>query len=192
MPEPVCRPDGSPMPAISGGYGLETLAIIAIAGTVISAGVGAYTAYSTAQASKKAYKYNAQVAENQAQIAKQQQEFAARQQRERDRRLMARARAIQGVTGVEVGEGSSLLVDIDNARQAELNAAAARYTGQAQQANILAGAGLQSYQAEVAGRQGTIGAGATLLSGLGEATGAGYRYSTGIKVPKVEYRPGYD
>ena len=73
-------------------------------------------------------------------------EFAARQQRERDRRLRAQARAIQGVSGVEVGEGSSLLVDIDNARQAELNAQAAKYELEARRSNILAGAGLQRFQ----------------------------------------------
>ena len=42
----------------------------------------------------------------------------------------------QGVTGVEVGEGSSLLVDIDNARQSELNAQAAKYETEARDTKL--------------------------------------------------------
>jgi hypothetical protein len=87
---------------------------------------------------------------------------------------------------VEVGEGSSLLVDIENARTAEMNAAAARYTGQAQQTNLLAGSLLSSYQGDVAARQGTLGAIAGGISTVGSAAGAYSRYSakpTGVQVP---------
>jgi Tfp pilus assembly protein PilE len=183
---PVHRPDGTLMPAIRGGTGLEIIAIVAVVATVAAGAMAAYSSYEQGQAQKKAYKYNAKVAQNQAEIAKQQQEFAARQQRERDRRLRATARAAQGVSGVEVGEGSSLLVDIENARTAEMNAAAARYTGQAQQTNLLAGSLLSSYQGDVAARQGTLGAIAGGISTVGSAAGAYSRYSskpTGVQVP---------
>jgi hypothetical protein len=204
IPEPVRRPDGSLMPAICGGYeAIGLVGIMMIVGAVATtagAAVSAYASYQQGQAQKKAYEYNAKVAENQAEIAKQQGEFRARQQRERDRRLRAQARAIQGVSGVEVGEGSSLLVDIDNARQAELNAQAAKYATEAQRANILAEAQLSRFKGDVAERGATLGAGATLLSGLGSAAGSAGRYygapppppsqPTGVMVP--EFRYGYD
>jgi hypothetical protein len=188
---PVHRPDGSLMPAIRGGTGLETIAIIAVVATVAATAVSAYASYEQGQAQQKAYKYNAKVAENQAAIAKQQQEYAARQQRERDQRLRSIARARQGATGVEVGEGSSLLVDIENARTAELNAAGARYTGQAQQSSLLAGSILSRFQGDVAARQGTIGAIGQGISGLASAAGGYSRMQapqsstqpTGITVP---------
>lgn len=159
------------------------LAIVAVVAVVAAAGVAAYASYEQGQAQKKAYRYNAKVAENQAAIAKQQQEFAARQQRERDRRLRSIARAKQGATGVEIGEGSSLLVDVENARTAEMNAAAARYTGQAVQSNLIAGSLLSRYQGDVAAQQGTIGAVGHSLAGIGSAAGASYRYSSPSQPP---------
>jgi hypothetical protein len=197
-PEAARRADGTLIPAIAGGYGLETLAIIGAAAAVAGAGVSAYASYEQGQAQRKAYKYNAAVTRNQAEIAQQQAAHAARQQRERDRRIQARARAIQGISGVEVGEGSSLLVDIDNARQAELNAQAAKYEAEARRRNMLAGAELGEYQGGVAAQQATIGAGATLLSGLGSAAsgygsfrqrqklaGMGGGQPTGVYVPQT-------
>jgi hypothetical protein len=158
--------------ALRGEDGFIIAAVLVV--TVAAAALSAYATYEQGQAQKKAYKYNAKVAENQAKIAQQQQDYAAKQQRERDRRAMAQARAAQGVSGVAVGEGSSLLVDIENAREAEKAAQAAKYTGQAQVSNILAGGELSRFQAGVAGRQGTIGAGATLLSGVAQAGGTYY------------------
>jgi len=197
---PVHRPDGSLMPAIRGGTGLEIIAIVAVVATVAAAGVAAYASYEQGQAQKKAYKYNAKVAENQAAIAKQQQEYAARQQRERDRRLRATARAAQGITGTEVGEGTSLLVDIENARTAELNAAAARYSGQVVQGGLIGQSLLSRYQGDVAARQGTIGAIGAGIGGVASAAsyGAGqYKMSnpppqsstnpSGIQVPVTGY-----
>src|SRR4029453_2836615 len=163
-PAPVRRPDGAPMPIIAGAYGTEILLIAAIAATVVAAGVSAYSSYQQGQQQQKAYKYNAKVAKNQAEIAKQQQDFAARQQRERDRRARATARALQSTTGVDVTEGSSLLVDVDNARQAEMNAAAARYTGEAQQSAFADRAALSRYQGNLAAEQGAIGAGGAPLA----------------------------
>lgn len=197
---PVVRPRPATepaylMPMISGGTGLEIIAIVAVVATVAAAGVGAYAAYEQGQAQKKAFKYNAKVAENQAEIAKQQQEFAARQQRERDRRLRGIARAKQGISGADVGEGSSLLVDVENARTAEMNAAAARYTGQAVQSNLIGQSVLSRYQGDVAAQQGTIGAIGTAVGGLASAAGAYNQYrppqsSTNpqsIKMPNYTY-----
>jgi hypothetical protein len=160
---------------------LETAAIVA---TVASTAVTAYASYQQGQAQQAASEYNAQVAEHQATLARQAAAIREEQQREHDRRLMARARAIYGVSGVSALEGSPLFVQLDNARQAELNALRLRYGGEVQATGFLSQAGLDRFLGETAATQATIGAGATLLSGFGSA---GPRLFTGAgpTVPRV-------
>ena len=76
---------------------------------------------------------------------------------------------IQGTSGVVVGEGSSLLVDLDSARQAELNFQAIRFAGDQRVRALTAQATLDRAQAGNVSKFGTIGAGTTLLGGLGNA-----------------------
>jgi hypothetical protein len=158
------------VPAIAGAYDGGATMYIMIALTVAAAAASAYTAYQAGETQKAGHEYQAKVAENQAQIAAQQAEYAAQQQRAHDRKVMAAARAAQGVSGVEVGEGSSLLVDIENARQSALNAEAARYVTEARTSGLTGQAGIERWQGRLASQQGTMQAGATLLGG---AAGAG-------------------
>jgi hypothetical protein len=192
----VTTEDGRFIPAISGGYGGETVALIMIAVTVAAAAASAYATYSASQAQEQAYKYNAKEAERQAEIAAQQTKFAAQQQAERDRRTRAAARAIQGTSGVEVGEGSSLLVDLDSAKQAELNYQAIRYQGEAQVRALQSQATLDRFQGATAARQGLIGAGASLLGGAASAGGSYAKLPSSstpktITVPSDSYSYGY-
>src|SRR4030095_14265375 len=125
---------------------------VMIALTVAAAAASAYATYSSSQAQEQAMKYNAKNAETEAEMAKQQQAFAAQQQAERDRRTRAAARAIQGTSNVEVGEGSSLLTDLDSAKQAELNYQAIRYQGESRVRALTAEATLDRFQGRVAGQ----------------------------------------
>ena len=134
-------------------------AIAGIVVTVLVAAVGAYAQYEQAQAQSKVLKYNAREAEMAADAERQKNQFAAQQQAEADRRTRAAARAIQGTSGVVVGEGS--------ARQAELNFQAIRFAGDQRVRALSAQATLDRAGAGNAARQGSIGAGATLLGGLG-------------------------
>lgn len=165
----VTTEDGRFIPAISGGYGGETVALIMIAVTVAAAAASAYATYSASQAQEQAYKYNAAEAERQAEMADQATRFRAQQQAEADRRTRAKARAIGSTSGVDVGEGSSLLVDLDSAKQAELNYQAIRYQGEAQVRSLQSQATLDRFQGRTAARQGLIGAGASLLGGAADA-----------------------
>lgn len=142
-------------------------AIAGIVVTVLVAAVGAYAQYEQAEAQSKVLKYNAREAEIAADAERQKNQFAAQQQAEADRRTRAAARAIQGTSGVEVGQGSSLLVDLDSARQAELNFQAIRFAGDQRVRALSAQATLDRAGAGNVSRQGSIGAGATLLGGLG-------------------------
>lgn len=172
--EPARRPDGSVVPAIAGAYDGGATMYIMIALTVAAAAASAYTAYQAGEAQKAGHEYQAKVAENQAQIAAQQAEYAAQQQRAHDRKVMAAARAAQGVSGVETGEGSSLLVDIENARQSALNAEAARYVTEARTSGLTGQAGIERWQGRLASQQGTMQAGATLLGGVAGAGAKAY------------------
>jgi hypothetical protein len=162
--------DGRLMPTISGGYGGEIVMIAMVALTVAAAAASAYATYSASEAQAKAMEYNAEEAQRQAEMVDQQTRFAAQQQAEKDRRTRAAARAIQGTSGVAVGEGSSLLVDLDSAKQAELNYQAIRYQGEGQVRSLRSQSVLDRFQAKSTRQQGLIGAGASLLGGA--ASGA--------------------
>jgi hypothetical protein len=166
----VRGPNGERLRPISGAYGGEVVALVMIAVTVAAAAASAYATYSASKAQEQAYKYNAEEAERQAELADQATRFRAQQQAEADRRTRAKARAITGTSGVEVGEGSSLLVDLDSAKQAELNYQAIRYQGEAQVRSLQSQRTLDLFQGRTAARQGLIGAGASLLGGAAGAT----------------------
>lgn len=176
-------------PAISGGTGIETAAIIGIAASVAVAGVSAYAQYQQGQAQSQALKYNAKVADNQAIAAQQQAQYIADQQRDQTRRVLARQRALYGTAGVDVGVGSPLMVLADSAREGELNAQATLASGTARAQGFQAQAQLDRYMAGQAQTAGNIGAGVSLLSGLGSAGAQYYRYAGtspsggGIRVP---------
>jgi hypothetical protein len=161
---------------------MATIAIIGVVATVLAAAAGAYAQYESAQTQSKVLKYNAREAEKQAEIERQKQLFQAQQQAEADRRTRAAARAVQGASGIEVGEGSSLLVDIDSARQAELNYQAIRYAGDVRVRALSAQSAIDRAQAQNVATQGNIGAGATLLGGLGSA---GATYTRTTSTPKT-------
>lgn len=176
--------DGRRMATISGGYDGGASIYIMIALTVAAAAASAYAQYSASEAQSAAMKYNAAEAEPQAEMADQQARFAAQQQAEKDRRTRAAARAIQSTSGVAVDEGSSLLVDLDSAKQAELNYQAIRYQGESQVRSLQSQATLDRFQARSTRQQGLIGAGASLLGGLSSAAGS-YQSVRSMATPKT-------
>jgi hypothetical protein len=177
-------PNGECLKAIAGGYDGGASIYVMIALTVAAAAASAYSTYAASQAQEQASKYNAKEAETQAEMARQQAAFAAQQQGEKDRRTRAAARAIQGTSGVAVGEGSSLLVDLDSAKQAELNYQAIRYQGEGQVRALQSQATLDRFQGGIARDQGLLKAGATLLGGLSDA-GTAYNKRPTSSTPKT-------
>ncbi|HXG17186.1 MAG TPA: hypothetical protein VNK50_13120 [Calidithermus sp.] len=169
------------------------IAVVALAATATA--LTAYGVYQQGQAQAAAMRYNARLAEQQALASRQAAAFEAERARERSRRLLARARAIYGTTGVEVNEGSPLLVLADSARQAELEAQTIQYGGELRARQAQGQANLESFQARLASRAGTIGAGATLLSGAARIAGPQLYSGTSpgaIRVPAADMeRWGY-
>ena len=146
------------------------MAFASVIGLVIAAvgvAVSTYAAVQSAQAQQEAAKFNQKVAQNAATAARQAAESNANQRRENLRRVLAQQRADIGGSGVADTTGSPLLVQIDSARQAELDALRIQHGGE--QAAL--GFEAQGAYARFAGRQAAAEsytqAGTSLLQGVG-------------------------
>ena len=144
---------------------------------VIAAGVSAYAQSEQAAAQERQAKYNRKVAENQAQAATNAALVSEDIQREHDQRILAQQRALVGGAGLTT-EGSELLVMIDSAKQAELDAVRVRYGGELQAGGLEDQAALFGFSGRQARRAGQIAVGTTLLTGASSAYGGYQRAKT--------------
>jgi len=146
----------------------------AIAGAIaaiIGSAVSAYGAYSQSQAQAAAARYNAKLAENQSINAQNQAQVEIERRRDLYRRQKGAQLAAMGGSGIELGEGSPLLLETDSAEQAALDLARVKYEGDIKSTSYQSEVNIQKFAARSATRQGYISAGASLLSGAGSAAG---------------------
>tara|TARA_X000001382_G_scaffold83599_1_gene59163 strand:+ start:11349 stop:11834 length:486 start_codon:yes stop_codon:yes gene_type:complete len=158
-------------------FGPEVAAAFSIGGTLLSA-LGTRQQGKATQASAN---YNAAVQRNQAIAAKQKAEFDADKQRQQGAAQRAAARTGFAKGGVAL-EGTPLLFLESSAEQAELDAQAIIYGGDTQATGFEAQAGLSEMEGASAARAGTMGAGTTLLTGVGQTASAYDVASRGIKI----------
>ena len=144
--------------------GIITGLVIAGIGVV----VGSVGAVVSADASRKAANYNADVAEANAVAIKNQNEANEKAHREQIKKILSTQRALYGRSGVTM-EGSPLLVQMDTVEQGELDALAIRYGGDVAAAKERSMANLYKMQGQQASTMGAINAGTTLLSGASSA-----------------------
>lgn len=159
---------------------LATIAAVAsIGGTIM----GAMGQIQHGQAAKSAAEYNAAVARNnqviaerQAQDALKRGEIAESEQRRKNQAILGSQKAAMGANGLEIGSGSNLDILGDTAQFGELdaltiksNAQREAYGYRVQGMNFGAEAGLADFRASQAMPSALIGAGGTLLSGVGSA-----------------------
>ena len=152
------------------------LAIAAAVAATAAAAASAYAQHQAGEAQAKAAKYQARLTENQAIAARQAAAVAEARSRERTDRVRALARTRAEASGVSSTEGSPLLVMMENAREAELEAQLIRYGGETQAGFLGDEAKLHLFSGRVARNQAAIGAGTTLLSGVANAAGVGASY----------------
>lgn len=151
-------------------YEAATVALIVGAvAAVAAAGVSAYATYSSYQNQQKAAKYNRQVAENQATASRQAAQIEADMRRDRARRIISAQRAEYGQAGVDVSEGSPLLVQADTAYQGELDAQRALYGGELQATGAESQAGFFEFQRRAAASAGPIATAGVGLAGASQA-----------------------
>jgi hypothetical protein len=139
-----------------------TLGLVALGVGIVGTGLSAYSQYQAGAAQKEAYDYNAE-------IVQQKAAYDEAQARDRLRKLMSTQRALYAKAGVDLTSGSPLLVLAQTAAEGEEEALNIRRTGYNE-------AQLQKYYGSQAKTAGTLGAGSTLLTGLGNlglAYGAG-------------------
>lgn len=153
-------------------FGLSVAAAIAIAAAA-SAVAGATSAIVQSQQAAATADYNAEVASQQAELAKRAGIAAEADTREGTALIRATQRAQLADSGL-TQEGTPLLVLLDTAAQAEVEAQRARYTGKVAEQGALANVGLAKLQRQQAIQGGVIGAGTSLLTG---AANAGSRYA---------------
>jgi hypothetical protein len=177
-----------------------TLATIGSIASLASAGVGALGAIQQSRAQAAASKYNAGVATNNAAVAKQNAAWASQEGRAaaeaqsmKTRAEIGGIKANQGASGVDVNSGSALDVRSSAAETGELNtlsirsnAARQAYGYQTEEANYQGQAALDRSQASSAKTAGIIGAGTTLLGGIGDAS---MRYSDYLRSTSVVSGP---
>ena len=160
-----------------------------IAKTVAAAGAGisAYSAYSQGQAQSRMAEYNALIARQNAELASGQMDIAKKEKdimearlRRRTEQTLASQRAGFAKAGVEPA-GTPLIVAAGTITEADLDAMAIRYAATIERGQILAQqAGLKQEERlqRMAGRQyqtaGYLGAGASLLSGIGQVASIYY------------------
>ncbi len=140
-----------------------TWTAIAIAATVVSAGVGTYSAVASAQAQKDTAKFNEDVARNQAISEQQKAAFEAQQVRRRNMLRLGEQRAAYAKSGVTIEGGNDVIYD--SALQGELEALSSLYGGNTAAQYYQTKAKLIGMEGKNAARAGYLSAGSTLLGG---------------------------
>ena len=146
---------------------------------IIAAITTAISTYAASESAAAQQRYQAKVAKNQAINAQNLAAAEANRRRDLYNRQLASQRAAIGTSGVEAGEGSPLLVQMDSAEQAALDIANVRYQGEVRSADYRAEQNLMKWKARSTERLGYIEAGTSLLKGASKGYGAYARGSTG-------------
>lgn len=166
-----------------------SMAYVAVAISVISAGMGAYASYEQGQAQKEQADYQAKVNEQNAQIAYDQQMDAlnrganeAADKRQETQRLAARQRAM--AQGIDPDSGTMGLLQDETQTLGNLDALRIFNNSQRQaygykvdETNSLAQAAGNRFAGENASAAGKMGAVSSLLSGAASTAGMAYNFN---------------
>lgn len=147
----------------------STIALASLATTVIGTGISAVGRAQAGASANAVAQRNAQIQMRDAQLARQNAEFNAKiHEKQTDQRRRAMI-AKQGASGVEVGDGTNLLVLAEQEFIDDLNAQLIRRGGAIESQGLQDQAVLTSASGTASRSAGLTGAGASLLTGLGKA-----------------------
>lgn len=153
-----------------------TMGYIAVAVSVIGAGVSAYGQYEQGQSAKKAGEYNAEMSKRAADDALQRGSIDAAKIKDNTRKLISTQIANSGASGFDSSTGTPLDLSVEAKGYGELDALTTINNAQRQASGLNAQATLDRYQGNASARAGTIGAAGTLISG---AASSYYGYKKG-------------
>lgn len=148
--------------------GLETLALVGLAGGALSAGGSLFKG----QATKQAADYNAAVDNQRAAEEKDQAAASTQDYIRKGSDAVESGVALQGATGV-TGEGSPLMVDENTVRQVALGAARTLQGGDLRASRLKDDATLQKMKGDNAVTASYLDAGSSILTSVGKFGGGG-------------------
>jgi hypothetical protein len=119
------------------------------------------------EAKQQAYNFTANVNEADAVAVREKAAFDMGTAREKAKKLMATQRALYAKAGVDLSEGSPLMVLSESAGESEREVRAIHYTGEVEATRHLNQAKLNRFYGEQAYRSGKMRGMATYLSGMG-------------------------
>lgn len=140
------------------------VAVIAV-GALASAGTAVYSG----EQARKAQSYNADAMEEQARAERMKADYEASILKRNAEKMRARMRLNYLASGVDISEGTAMMVMAEDAKQAEMDFQAIRYGGNAAAIRAKQEARMMRYQGASAARAGYINAGSSLLTGAGQA-----------------------
>lgn len=143
----------------------QQIGVLAAVALGVNTGFSAYTAAREGEVQADANRYNQQVAESRADIERQQANVLAEQARDRAARAIATSRARFSASGV-TGAGTPLIVEMDQAAEAALEADTIRYGGEMRSRAYQQEAKLQGFYGEQAIARGRMKAAGSILSGI--------------------------
>lgn len=141
------------------------LAAIGVAVAVIGAGVSAYAASEQAAAQRREAKIQDKILKQQAQSERDQAEYEERQARRKNRYLLGKQLAELSDLGLDPSSGSPLLLAMDSAKQAELDAINIRNIGARAAGSSELEAAEARRRGEIARRGGQLGVAASTVGG---------------------------
>ena len=150
------------------------LAVASLVATVVGTGVQVYGQAQQGKAANAVAQRNAQIQLRDAQITKQNAEFNAKMKEKQDDQRRRAMIAKKGGSGIVAMEGTNLVALAEQEFLDDMNAQLIRRGGQIQAQGLQDQAVLTSASGTVARKSGMVGAGSSLLTGLGQ-TGMQYR-----------------
>lgn len=145
------------------GIGSILSAVAGLAGTAVSA-VGAIAA---GNAQNDVAQYNAKIADNNATAERERASYDAGLIKDERRRVVGSQKAAMAANGLDISSGSPLAVLGDTTGQAEMDILARLYGGESAATAYGNDATRMRIEGKAAKQAGKIGAGSTLLTGLG-------------------------
>lgn len=157
---------------------MPAIPAIALAFSVIGAGVSAYSAVQSGNAQKDAAEYNAEMGRRQAQDSLQRGAIDAAAKKDRARKVASSQAEAAGMSGVGINSGTSLALLTETAGLGELDGLRSVNNAQREAWGLKAQSVLDEFQGNAAQRGGYLNATGTLLS---SASNSYYGYQSAKK-----------
>jgi hypothetical protein len=148
---------------------------VALGAMALGAVISANSQYQAGKAQEKLYKQNAELAGYEGKFAIAQGEADVSALRRDISQTIGAQRAAAGGSGLLVNQGSALDVQMDTARQGELDVARLRYNALLKSYGYQVEANSDIYQGKLASQSGKSNAVGTLLNSAGSIYGFGYQ-----------------